>query len=213
MRARLAFLLAVVLSAEGCAASAPTPERQPQDGDARPSAGPVETGRGVLRVRDADPARSGKQFIGAELERDDGERWVLDYGREPLWQAFDGRRVEIDGRRYQPEGQALIATHFRVETLRVAGSRDGALLGFGPERQLEGSFLGHTVELGSKAEGMRVVEFVEASGARWMLERTPSTPPEGRAVAIRARRVEPNWSWAARMGGEYLWVLEVLEVR
>jgi hypothetical protein len=207
MRALLALLLAASVIAEGCAASAPPTEGQPTE--AAPStAGPVETAHGVLRVRDADPARSGKQFIGAELERDDGERWVLDYGREPLWQEFDARRVQIEGRRYQPEGQALLATHFRVETLRVAGTGDGALLGFGPEKQLEGSFVAHTVEPGSKAEGMRVMEFIEASGVRWMLEHTPSAPPEGHVVAIRARRVEPNWSWTARMGGQYLWVLQ-----
>lgn len=191
----------MLLASMGCAAPAPSRAEVP---DERAH----ETVTGILRSYEPPPQAPGKPFIGVRLERDDGTDLVVAYGSDSLWAAFDGQRVEATGHPYVPEGQALMAPHFRIETLRVV-DEGAALLAVGPERSMEGTFVVHTVPRGRKRAGERVVEFVERNGTRWNLEHSPSPPPLDRPVQIRARRVDPNWAYAARMAGRYLWVVEV----
>jgi hypothetical protein len=189
-------------SASSQAAAPPSKAAASADSD------PERVTTGVLRFQDAIPSESGKQFVGAELERDDGTRWVLAYGRDSIWKAFDGRRVEVRGTRYAPEDQALVAPHFRVETLRVVDDKAGPLSGFGAERELKGIIRRFEAKPNSKAAGFGLHELVEAGGKRWLLESSPPDAPMNRAVTVRARPVEPEWRWAARVGGDYLWILE-----
>jgi len=199
-------------SASSPAAIAPGASDAPAHGAAaKTPAGKGEAANvatGVVRNHEPDPARSGKQFIGADLERDDGTRWVLGYGRDPLWQAFDGRRVEVHGEHFEPQNQALLAPHFRVHTLRVIDERAGALQGFGAEQAMEGTIQRFAAPPNSKAAGFGLLELVEKNGKRWLLEYAPDDAPRGRPVTVRARPVEPSPTWAARVGGDYLWITE-----
>ncbi|HEY6196871.1 MAG TPA: hypothetical protein VI504_17720 [Candidatus Eisenbacteria bacterium] len=67
----------------------------------------------------------GKPFLGAALECDDGRVWVIDYRETSPFHAFAGRRIEVLGQPYVPEGQHLIGWpggkelgHFRVSNFR-----------------------------------------------------------------------------------------------
>ncbi len=173
---------------------------------------PVQTVEAVVRV--AQPTgRNGKQFLGVRLEQADGAQWVVAYGPEGWLRAFDGQTVVVTGSPYEPTGQALAGVeHLRIATLRVKVEQPGAgpLLGVGPEQTLVGRFLRTQGPAGSKNEGLVESTFVARDGNSYLLEGWP----EGQIVydapvEITARAVEPDMSYRARRGGDYLWVVGV----
>jgi len=81
---------------------------------------------GIVHASQFEPGAEGKQFLGAAIECDDGRVWVIDYREESPFHPFAGRRIEVVGQPYQPEGQHLIGWrggkllgHFRVSTFRI----------------------------------------------------------------------------------------------
>jgi hypothetical protein len=165
----------------------------------------VQEFEAVVRV---DERPGGKKFQGVWLERDGGERWVVAYRPEGWLRAFEGRRVRVTGEVYQPFGQAIAATHFRVATLRIVGQEpDAHLVSAGPARALVGEFAERVGAPGTKLEGERYTVFV-AGGTEYLLAGAPEDARPGARVKIEARAVEPS-PYAAHRGGEHLWVLTV----
>lgn len=165
-------------------------------------------------VRVAAPQRpNGKSFRGVQLERPDGELWVVTYGPEGWLQAFDGRTVLVTGGPYEPSGQALVgAKHFRIATLTVQDPQRGVgpLFGVGPVMTLVGRFVRAQGPVGSKNEGETYSTFLTTDGTSYLLEGWPEGQLEhGPAVEVVARKVEPDLSYRARRGGDYLWIIAV----
>lgn len=162
----------------------------------------------VVRI-DAQPG--GKKFQGVWLERDDGERWVAAYRPEPWLKEFEGRRVRVTGWVYQPQGQAISATHFRIETLRLAGpeaAADAQVVAVLAERRLSGTFQNRVGEPGTKLTGESYGVFAADDGVVYLLANDPEDGRPGRAASVRARVVELS-PYVAHRGGTYLWVLKV----
>ncbi|MCY1009770.1 hypothetical protein OV079_30250 [Nannocystis pusilla] len=161
----------------------------------------------TVRV-DAEPGD--KKFQGVWLERDDGVRWVVAYRPEPWLAAFEGQRVQVTGAVYQPEGQAILAPHFRVETLRLApgATTDAPFVAVLAERRLAGTFQERVGGPGTKLEGERYLVFEADDGTAYLLANAPAGGDSGRAATVKARVIEMS-PYVARRGGPYLWVLDV----
>ncbi|MBA3393921.1 MAG: hypothetical protein H0T89_14840 [Deltaproteobacteria bacterium] len=170
------------------------------------SAAPTER-RATLRI-DAQPG--GKRFQGVWLELPDGKRWVLDYRARELWRAFADHEVVVTGHCYQPQGQAILATHFEVERLRRAVPVRGAgpYLEIGPTRVLRGTLVATPAPPGSKLAGTSRTVFHADDGEAYQLV-GDQVPPAGAIVQIRGRVLAPDMSFVARGDGPDLWVLDV----
>lgn len=171
---------------------------------------PVAEGfEAVVRV-DAKPG--GKKFQGVWLERKDGERWVVAYRPEAWLRRFEGRTVRVTGATYQPFGQAINATHFKIATLAVAERQGGVgpWFGVGPELTLQGKFVQATGGPGTKAEGSTWWTFVTGAGKTFEVEGSAEEKIEaGVVVQVVARQVEPDMSYVARRGEDALWILKI----
>ena len=162
---------------------------------------------GVVRL----PDEGG--FHGVVLDTADGggARWIVSYERDALLATFEGRRVEVDGERYEPAGEAVMGPHVRVGSLKlVQGERDAPWIAAHEERLLEGRFVEHAGgPPGSKLADERQTFFVTAAGEEM---RVASAPPRGERwpldepVKVRARAVEPSPTYAASAADTYLWV-------
>ncbi len=169
----------------------------------------VEGIEAVIRV---DEKPGGKKFQGVWLELANGERWVVAYRPEEWLRGFEGRTVRVTGVTYQPFGQAINATHYRIATLEVSGRQGGMGPWFavGPELTLTGTFARTTGAPGTKAEGSTWWMFVTSDGAEFEVEGSAVEKlEEGVAVQVVGRKVEPDMSYRARRGGDALWVLKV----
>lgn len=186
----------------------------PREAEAKPPAAAAPTDdakqpEGFAAVVRVDAKPGGKKFQGVWLERDDGERWVVAYRAEPWLVAFEGRRVDVTGAVYQPTGQAILATHFRIETLRLAGPEsDAEFVAALAELRLSGTFKERVGESGTKLEGERYRVFEADDGAVYLLANYPERGEPGVAATVRARVVELS-PYTAHRGGTYLWVLDV----
>lgn len=169
----------------------------------------VEWIEAVIRV---DEKPGGKKFQGVWLELANGERWVVAYRPEEWLRGFEGRTVRVTGATYQPFGQAINATHYRIATLEVSGRQRGMgpWFGVGPELTLTGKFARTTGAPGTKAEGSTWWTFVTSDGAEFEVEGSAVEKlEEGVTVQVVGREVEPDMSYRARRGEDALWVLKV----
>lgn len=156
-----------------------------------------------------DPKPGYKAFQGVWLARDGGERLVLAYRPEPWLKSFEGQRVRATGERYVPEGQAIMAPHFRVHTLALVDTKDAmGIINVGPEQEIEGAFEDRVGAPGTKLEGEPYRVFQAEGGEAFLLVNTPEGAQPGKKTTIRARPVDLS-PYVARRGGPYLWVLEV----
>jgi hypothetical protein len=166
-----------------------------------------------------DDAPGGKRFQGVWLEFPGGTRWVVDYRPTPLWKPFEDEAVVVTGRTYQPRGQAINATHFRVARMRLAGTVTGGRPGsaipgaravpyraFGPEQFLRGTFVEHVWPAGTRREGEAETEFRTDLGVSYGIA---GGDVDAGPAAIRARVVEIDPAYAATTGGPKLYVLSV----
>lgn len=71
-------------------------------------------------ILDMDRVAGGKRFQGTWLRRDDGTRLLLSYRPMPEHFNLIERRVVVRGEHYSPEGQAIMAEHFRPSTIELA---------------------------------------------------------------------------------------------
>jgi hypothetical protein len=165
---------------------------------------------GMVRVPAESAANQpGKKFRGAFLEQDDGTRWVLDYRVDSPFHALADRRVRVEGRRYEPPGQALIMPHLRVTSMKIAKLEGGPeLVEVHGEEQLTGRFEKFTWEPGTKLAGETTVRFVVDGGGGFFIAHGADAPPLGKPVTVHAYRVEPS-PFVARPGGPYLWIMRI----
>lgn len=159
--------------------------------------------RATLRI-DAKPG--GKKFQGVWLEREDGEKWVISYRPDELWRGFQDKLVQVRGAIYQPRGQAIRATHFRVEWLAIVDDDSTDLVEVKEERTYAGQFEEHVWPAGTKLAGEKTPVF-QSDGRTWFLANRVDPLQLGQKVEVRAREVVPS-SHVARPGGPFLWILE-----
>jgi hypothetical protein len=192
----------MLLLALGCASTSSAP-----GGVSSPASAPGdESFVAVVRLPAPDPL--GKVFRGVLLEAG-STTWVASYGRDALWQAFEGLRVQVTGERYKPEGQALVAPHIRVKTLTLEHSDTTAqITRFQAEQTLDGQFAELVWPAGTKLAGEKTIRFVTIEGREFFLGGKPPDMPLGRAVSVRGRVYEPS-PYAARPYGEYFWIYDI----
>ena len=186
-----------------------TSETKPVANSTKPTTATTDERRATVRI-DAQPG--GKNFQGVWLELGADKRWVIDYRPRALWKPFADRDVIVTGRCYRPFGQAIMATHFRVDRMRfVTPERGrGPLLEIGPEQLLRGTFVEHRFPAGSKlADSPRVTFVVDAGTSYWIAGAADDLPAIGTAARIKAREVTPDMSYVAQPGGPNLWILDV----
>ncbi len=219
MTASLALVLmrggciAIVFHLAACATTSTQPS-PPEDRVPEPPKSPAAAAehRAVVRIA-ATPG--GKKEQPVWLEFDGDERWVIDYRARELWRGFEDAAVTVTGTCYQPYGQALLATHFKVERLKFAAPPTTSVPFFaiGPEILVRGSFQFDVAPAGSKAadDGPRLVFRADEGTSFSIAGSAVPTPPPG-AAAINARSVELNPAYAATTGGPHIWILSVHDV-
>jgi hypothetical protein len=157
--------------------------------------------RATLRI---DTEVGPRRFQGVWLENGD-KQWLVAYRAWDLWTPFDGLEVDVTGHCYEPFGEAVMKTHFAIETLAVADRKTSRRFhGIGPEQTLTGSFVSETGAPGTKLEGSTLAYF-EADGKR--RELAGGKTGTGAATII-ARVVDINLAYQATTGGEQLWVVD-----
>jgi hypothetical protein len=163
----------------------------------------------IVRI-DAEPG--GKKFQGVWLDFGTDRRWVIAYRAHGLWKPFENREVIVTGQCYQPFGQAIGATHFRVDGMRFVKPERGRgpILALGPEQRLRGTFTEYTFAPGSKRAGSPERSFTEDAGKQYLIAgASDDLPALGTAARIWARDVVPDLSWTAQADGPNLWILDV----
>ncbi len=166
---------------------------------------PAQQLEATVRV---DAAPSAKHFQGVWLELADGARWVIDYRATEIWRGFADQAVTVTGHRWEPQGQAIHATHFRVATMRFAAPPSHAVpyRSIGPVQLLRGSFVEHVWPAGTRRAGDVEQQFRTDDGDSYDLA---GGPTEAGPVAITARVVEPDPSFSATTGAPKLFVIRV----
>lgn len=166
----------------------------------------MEQVEATVRI-DAEPG--GKRFQGVWLELAGGLRWVIDYRATEIWRSFENERVTVTGHHWQPMGQAIQAMHFKVATMQFADppSRAVPYRSLGPEQVLRGAFVEHVWPAGTRREGEVETEFHTDDGDSYEL--AGGQPARPGAVAIVARELEPDPTYAATTNGPKLFVLGV----
>lgn len=163
--------------------------------------------RATVRI-DAEPG--GKKFQGVWLEFSDDRRWVVDYRPRDFWRSFEDRAVLVTGTCYQPFGQAISATHFKVERMRFAAPSKQSVpfVELGPEVVMTGVFVEHVWPAGTKLAGTKQLQFRDeaGSGTTYWIAGTLDTLAVGPAT-IEARTALPDRAYAAGPGGEQIWIL------
>lgn len=201
--ARLGLLVAVTACSSGTVK--PT-DPGPGPTNPEPTTKPATEYRGVLSI---DPEPGGKKFQGVWLDAA-GKRFVLAYRAAELWRWFEGREVVLTGGCYQPFGQAINATHFDVESLRVAEEQQGVgpYFSFGAKKSLVGEVIEVEAPAGSKLAGSKRRVFRADDGDTFELA-GGDVPDVGRHVRVRVRVLDPDMSYVARTNGPDLWIDDV----
>lgn len=194
-----------VLAIAGCwTSSTSTPVTTPASPQPTPAA---HERRATVRI-DAEPGS--KRFQGVWLEFADGARWVIDYRAREPWRSFQDREVLVTGGCYEPLGQAIMATHFRVDRMRLVDPVRGRqpYLEVGPEQLLHGELVIESAPTGSKLAGTSALTFRVEDGTRYPVTGDGALTPAG-PVAVRARVLLADLTYAARTGDSDLWILDV----
>jgi len=182
---------------------------QPTNPAATTPATPAEEREAIVRI-EAQPGA--KRFQGVWLDFGADKRWVIDYRARELWKPFENREVIVTGQCYQPFGQAILATHFRVDRMRFVKPERGRgpILELGPEQKLRGTFTLYHFAAGSKRADSPERTFTDDAGKQWFLAGASETiPATGAAARVVAREVVPDLSWMAQADGPNLWILDV----
>jgi hypothetical protein len=155
-----------------------------------------------------DPEPGGKKFQGIWLELEDGRRWVIAYRPHALWRSFQDRKVTVTGTCYRPHGQAIDATHYKIDDLQLIDQDIGAFETVGPERELRGKFY---QELGNpRLTESSPVRFIDEAGTLYWIAGSDARLREpGAAVLVTARHVHRAPSYADAPGGPTLWLFAI----
>ena len=173
----------------------------------RPVTKGLESFHATLRI---DDKAGHKGFQGVWLERQDGKRLLIADRAYGYWKPFAGHQVEVTGERHEPAGEAVMAEHFRVHTLRIDPGKMTSLVRVEAERVIEGKLEERTMEPGTKLAGEKYTYFVSADGTAYLpANALNERPPCGKSLKVKARPVELT-PFETRLGGPYLWIIEVL---
>jgi hypothetical protein len=186
-----------------------TAETKPVTEPSKPRAKAAGEREAIIRI-DAEP--SGKKFQGVWLDFGTETRWVVDYRPRELWKPFENQGVIITGACYRPFGQAISATHFRVDRIRFVKPERGRspIMELGPEQMLRGAFVLHQCPAGSNRANSPMVMFRDDAGTEYIIAgASEDLPAVGTAARIKAREVVPDLSYMAQVGGPNLWILDV----
>jgi hypothetical protein len=166
----------------------------------------VMTFDAIVRV-DAEPGS--KKLQGVWLERGDGERWIVAYRAEPWLVPFADKKVSVTGGRYIPGGQAVKATHFRLDALRTTDDGDPGLFeSLGAEQEMTGELSERSGTVGAKDEGERYPVFTSDAGNAFELANRPDGLVYGKRVKVRVREMQYS-KFAAHRGGPMVWVIAI----
>jgi len=162
------------------------------------------TGEQFEAVVHIDATPGAKRFQGVWLQRDDGQRLLVDYRPRSHWQPFEGVRVSVSGEAYMPEGQSIGADHFRVHTLAVIDPKpEHSITQMGPERTLTGRFTFVPGAPGSKMEGSGST-FFDTGGMNFLLANFDKAFRGAGTVEARQVSLSP---FSAHVMGPRIWVL------
>lgn len=155
---------------------------------------------------------AGKIFRGVLLEARDGKEWVASYERDALWRAFEGRTVDVVGLPFTPNDQALVNPHLHVRSLSVVDPKpDDELVRMSAEIVIEGRMESRTWPEGTKLAGETSTRFVTKDGREMFLANKVDVS-RGKDLRVRGRMVEPS-PFAARPGGDYIWITDAILVQ
>ena len=186
-----------------------TTNQPPRKDPVHPSSNPIAEPelRATVRI-DATPGGKKAQPVWLEFGAD--KRWLIDYRPRELWRGFEDAEVIVTGHCYRPFGQALAATHYKVERMRFASppKRSVPILEIGPEVVIKGSFGVDAAPAGSKLAGSSQLEFHADAGTTYAIAGSSAAAQLGPAT-IKARGVEINRAFAATTGGPHVWILSI----
>jgi hypothetical protein len=144
---------------------------------------------GTLRAFPFKQGAGGKQFLGAIVECDNGERWVLSYEEQSPYHAFAERRVAVKGVPLTPapESQRLLGVrHLRASRVRlVEPQTDVGPWEVGRGRSLSGQF----VTAGRPAGGALLL-FETSPGESFLVVNDPPGVTLGQTVEVEAYPVK-----------------------
>ena len=199
------LLISILIAA--CSAKAVTaPPLENRTVTTRPE--PEQELRATVRI-DGQPG--GKHFQGVWLEFADGKRYVIDYRPRWIWQSFENHEVLVTGHCYQPFGQSISATHYRVERMKFATRPKESLplVSIGPERIMTGTLRDRPYPAGSKLAGSSELEFT-TEGTTYTIEGAWEHPGKTGEKTLAAREIEVNLAHHAQTGGPKIWVSHVV---
>ena len=102
-----------------------------------------ETQKGTIVVDPPSPS-GGKDFQGVWLVTADGEKKLVSYHKRSVWAQFDRKAVTVTGASYIPQGQSVMADHFRIESLTLQKTDDTArYVRVGPKKKMHGTIQLH----------------------------------------------------------------------
>jgi hypothetical protein len=200
----------VVVVVAACWTSSPPRVEKPVEPS---SVAAAEEVHATLRI-DATPGP--KHFQGVWLELAADKRWVIDYRPRELWRGFDGQSVIVTGHCYVPFGEALLATHFKVERMRFATSlRWGSvpILEVGPERLVRGMLVEHEYAAGSKLAGSRETRFqpdtpIDGVAAFQIAGGIgPDAPTFDTRITVKARALVGNRAYTSTSSDAQIWIV------
>lgn len=215
-----ALLLSLACSPSSRDANTPQPEDTansepppvaPIESDANaPAPTPVDDGLERFEALvEIDAKPGGKRFQGVWLATG-GVRWLISYRADPWWRHFEGREVRVAGERYDPQGQAIAADHFRVESMEIVEpTMDDEIISVSGKRELAGRFASYRWPAKTKLAGETSTVFDADDGTRyWLWDDAGLEPKPGKLARVEARIVEPS-NFIARPGGPYLWIVDI----
>ncbi|MFT4975507.1 MAG: hypothetical protein ACI8S6_001394 [Myxococcota bacterium] len=136
-----------------------------------------------------DPEPSGKQLQAVWLERDSGTRWVVAYRPDSCWRAVEDQKMIVIGEVYPPPGQAISATHFRVDSLRAEElTPELTVAAMGAEQTVTGH-LAETDAPRGRHKGVPDIVLLADDGRQWMFSGSPIAIEVGKPVTAIGRPI------------------------
>ena len=159
-----------------------------------------------------DPRSSSKRLQGVWLERADGTRWLIDYRARDCWRPLEDIAVTTIGERYEPQGQAISAPHFRVSMLQVLTvTPEATVVAVGPEQVMTGTLQTSAGAPGTKSEGSTWMVFQNADGPSGPLYNPSALGSLTGAVTLTVREVELS-PFSTHIGGPQFCILNARSV-
>lgn len=153
----------------------------------------------------------GKRFQGVWVVVD-GHKHLISYRANPWWRPFEGRAVQAWGEPYTPQGQAIMADHFRIRRLELADPKpEDTIIAILGRQDWVGEFVVHTWPKGSKLEGTTAPAFRTDSGDVYLLVNPGEQGESTGRVRMHGHMAEYS-AFAARPSMAHVWIADVSTV-